>query len=165
MRRQVPARDVVEHHREFGCVGDRREVTEEAFLRRLRVVRRDRHDTVDAGIGGALRQLNRLAGVVGSGPGDHRHPVADGVDRGLEEGDLLDLGKGRRLARWSHPRRCRPSRDRRGSGSTSRTFRSRSIRRSPNGVMTAVRTWPNGASGLLSMATTVAGGPPVILPL
>ena len=73
-------------------------MAEQTFLGRLRVVRGDRHDAVHAGIGGSLCQVQPTRGVVGACPGDHRHLVADRVNSGLEQGDLLDLGKGRRLA-------------------------------------------------------------------
>ena len=51
-----------------------------------------------AGICGSLCEFNRLASVIGACPCDHLHLVADRVNCGLEQGDLLDLGKGRGLA-------------------------------------------------------------------
>ena len=70
----------------------------QAFLRRLRVVRRHRHHTGTSGLGRLLGELDRHLGVVGAGPGDDLDAVTDGLDRRFEEGDLLDVRQRRRLA-------------------------------------------------------------------
>jgi hypothetical protein len=54
---------------------------------------------VDAEPGGGLRLLDRVRGVVGADAGDHRRPVPDGVQHGLEDGVLLAVADGGRLPR------------------------------------------------------------------
>ena len=43
-------------------------------------------------------EVDRVRGVVGAGPGDHRRLVADLVEDSVEEAHLLVVGQGRRLA-------------------------------------------------------------------
>ena len=92
-------RDVVEHHRQVGGVGDRGEVPEQAGLRRPVVVRRDDEQAVHAEPLGRPRLLDRVRGVVGADAGDDGRAVADGVHHRLEDGVLLAVADGRRLPR------------------------------------------------------------------
>ena len=61
-------RDVVEHHRQVGGVGDRGEVAEQAGLRRPVVVRGHDQQAVDAEPLGRPRLLDGVRGVVGARP-------------------------------------------------------------------------------------------------
>ena len=84
-RDAAAAGDVVEHDRQFGGVGDGREVPVQALLRGLVVVRRDREQAVGAGLLGRAGQLDAVAGVVGADAGDDVGPVADRLQDGSYE--------------------------------------------------------------------------------
>src|SRR5581483_4695176 len=92
-------RDVVDDDRLVGARGDLLEMADDRALRRLRVVRRDDEEAVDAELLRTLRQLRRVARVVRPGPGDDRRAVADGVTRRGEELQLLVVRERRALAR------------------------------------------------------------------
>ena len=96
-RDDAARRDVVEHHRQVGGVGDRGEVRQQAGLRRPRVVRRDDQQAVRAGLLGGRARSHAVRGVVGAGPGDHGGAVADRVDDRRDQLGLLGVGGGRRL--------------------------------------------------------------------
>ena len=93
------ARDVVEHDRYAGRLGDGPEVVEHAGLAGLVVVRRHEQQPVGADLLGLLGELERVGGRVGADTGDHAGPVAHGVlDRGQDLAVLGDGGR-RRLPR------------------------------------------------------------------
>ncbi len=68
-------RDVVDDDRDADRVVDRLEVLVEALLGRLVVVRRDDQHRVGARLLRVTGEVDRLAGVVRAGAGDHRHPA------------------------------------------------------------------------------------------
>ena len=78
---------------------DRLEVLDNAARRRLRVVRRDDEEAVDADLVSLLREVHRLGGRVRTGAGDHGRPFSDGADGDAEELEPLVLRERRRLAR------------------------------------------------------------------
>ena len=91
-------RDVVEQHRQRGGVGDGGEVRDQPGLRRPRVVRRHHQQSVRALGGARLGQLDAVRGVVGARAGDDAGPVAHRLQHGPQQGELLGVGGGRRLA-------------------------------------------------------------------
>ena len=101
-RRAGAARDVVEHHRQVGGVGDRCEVRGAApAWRGLVVVRRhEQQRRRRRAFSACAGQLDRVRGVVGADPGDDAGPVADRVDDGAQDrAVLLGVAGGRRLPR------------------------------------------------------------------
>ncbi len=92
-------RDVVEHHRQAGGVGDRGEVPQQAGLRRLVVVRRDHEQAVRAGLLGARAASSivcRVSLVPTPATTLARSPTASTTARTRRL--LLGVGGGRRLA-------------------------------------------------------------------
>ncbi len=61
----------------------------DALARRLVVVRGDGEHRVAAELRGLVREVHRVGGVVAAGVGDDLRPVADLLDRELEQRDLL----------------------------------------------------------------------------
>ena len=90
-------RDVVEHDRKIGGVGDGAEMCDEAGLRRPRVVRGDHQQAVRTHGGGRFRQVHAVRGVVGADAGDDARPVPDGFEHHRQQSGLLVIGGGRRL--------------------------------------------------------------------
>ena len=75
---------------------------EEAVLRRLVVVGRNLQGSVGAHGFGAGGQLDRLAGRVGAGTGEHGHALARFLHHDLDNSDVLLVAQGGRFARGSH---------------------------------------------------------------
>ena len=94
-----PRGDVVGDQRQVGDRGgDRLEVGDDPGRVRLVVVGRDDQRRLGAGVGGGLGQLDRVAGVVGTGAADDRRPVADLVDDRSQQPDVLGVVERRRLS-------------------------------------------------------------------
>src|SRR3954453_2600819 len=94
-RHDRAGRDVVEHHRQVGAVGDGGEVPQQTGLRRLAVVRGHDEQTGHPEPPRGAGQVHGVGSVVGADAGDHDRPVADGVHDRLEDGVLLAVGDGR----------------------------------------------------------------------
>ena len=95
-----PTRDVVEHDRQVGGVGDGPEMSDETFLTGPVVVRRHCQDSVAAGFGGAAAQMHGLGGVVRAGAGHHFRPlIGHRFNHRPIDCDLFIFGEGRRFAR------------------------------------------------------------------
>src|SRR5688572_13176472 len=71
---------------------------EQAFLRRLVVVRRHRQQAVDTDALQLTRQLNDLARVIAARPGQHGHTAGHLVHDELDDPELLPGAQRRRLA-------------------------------------------------------------------
>ena len=79
--------------------GNRLEMGNQSLLAGPRVIGGDRQEAVDPGFGGPPRQVDRLGGVIGPGPGDHPHIAAgDRLDDGPIDGNLLVGSESRRLS-------------------------------------------------------------------
>ena len=161
-RRAGAARDVVEHHRQVGGVGDGGEVRDQPGLRRLVVVRRDDQQAVRARLCGRLGQLDGVRGVVGADAGDDAGPVADRLEHGPEQ-----LGPSRRRVVVGDspvvPLTTRPSLPWSTRWVARRCAASRSSApSSSNGVTIAVSTRPNAsaASAWSGMGTRYRRGHP-----
>jgi hypothetical protein len=87
--------DVVDEHRDVGGIGDRREMQEHPFLRRLVVVRRDHKDRIGAGGLGMAGEVDRLGGGIAARAGDHRHAAGGGLDAQLHHALVFGMGQGR----------------------------------------------------------------------
>ena len=70
----------------------------EPLLRGLVVVRGDQQNPVGPGLFGMPGQVDGLGGVVGPGPGNHRHPAGHRVDDDINHLVVLVVGEGRRLS-------------------------------------------------------------------
>ena len=92
------AGDVVDDHGQLHRVGDRGEVEEKPFLRRLVVVGRDHEAGVGAGLLGVAGEVDRLGGAVAARAGDHRNPAARHLDADLDDALVLLMGEGRAFA-------------------------------------------------------------------
>src|SRR5688572_4830322 len=74
----------------------------EAALAGLVVIRRHDQDGVRPGPLGMLGELDRLAGVVGAGAGNHRHSPPGRLDANFDDSLVLVMRQRRRLARRAH---------------------------------------------------------------
>ena len=93
-------RDVVQHVGQRGGVGDRGEVRDQARLRRPRVVRRHDQQAVRALRLARLCQMHAVGGVVGAGACDDPGAVADGLEHGAQQRDLLVVGRSWAIHPW-----------------------------------------------------------------
>ena len=84
-----PARDVVDHDRQRGALGNRAVVLVEAFLRRLVVVRRHRQEAVGAGLRQIARELHDFFGVVSAGAGKDGHLAGGFIGEDLDDAQTL----------------------------------------------------------------------------
>ncbi|MNG03445.1 hypothetical protein D3C84_865250 [compost metagenome] len=73
------------------------EVQVQAFLGRLVVIRHDQQARVGAGLFGVTGQLDRFAGRVGAGTGNHRDSAVDLFDHGADHFDVFVHIKGGRF--------------------------------------------------------------------
>src|SRR3977135_2229142 len=68
------------------------------FLRRLVVIRRDREESIGAGLGELARQHDDFLGVVAAGPGEDWHLAAGLLGEDLDDAPALGRGQRRVLA-------------------------------------------------------------------
>ena len=92
-------RHVVEDAWQRGRLGQRREVTDQALLRRLVVVRHRQHHRVHAGVDAGSHQRQRLVRCVRRRAAHQRHVGADGLAHGAPDRNLLLVGERGRLTR------------------------------------------------------------------
>jgi hypothetical protein len=93
------AGDVVEDDRHVDGLGDRAEVAVQALLRRLVVVRDDRHDRVHPERDDLLGELHRIRRAVVARIRYDRRTAGHGLEHRAEELDLLVVEDGRALPR------------------------------------------------------------------
>ena len=93
------SRDVVDHDRQTGLVGDGGKVTVDAFLRRLVVVGGDLQRRIRAEFGRLGGEGQRFAGGVGAGPGDDLTAAVHEFDRLFDHLDVLGDVERRRFTR------------------------------------------------------------------
>src|SRR5437899_1012989 len=68
------------------------------FLRRLVVIRRDREESIGAGLGELARQLDDFLSVIATGPGEDWHLAAGFLGEDLDDAPALGRGQRRILA-------------------------------------------------------------------
>ena len=84
-----PGGHIVDDNGNWRGIGDGGEMSGEAGLARLVVIRDDREDRVGAKVGGRARPLDRRFRIVGAGPGDHWYTAVRRANRGRDHLAML----------------------------------------------------------------------------